>query len=261
MMSRGPVSCPVKGGSSIEVESWDVPWIVNSNDLPNYKDTSGEVVRRIAVINFSHIITDDEKDTALEDALKKTEFATFLHRCRTTYLDYCDRYAGREFYTFCPPHFLETRDMLQSASNNSYQFGKTHLAYAEGSRIMKPALTKMFREYVKEKYSISRTNEVMDIHSIANVDSRWKSVSENICKSCRAKHIKGCCSEYSRTNRSKAEYILNARYSCDEIDEPETPESTPVAKPAAKLCIKCKKTSVPATGFKKVCDACIDEME
>lgn len=61
--------------------------------------------------------------------------------------------------------------------------------------------------------------QAMDVHSVVSADPRIKFVAENICKSCRKKHTANCCSEYSRGNRSKAEYIINARYSPNQIGE------------------------------------------
>jgi hypothetical protein len=278
MQSRGRISCPVKGKTSIEVDSWDVPTVVNSNDLPNYSDTSGEIVRRIMIMHFTNAIPDAEKDMDLEGKIKATEFCTFIHRCRSTYLEYCKTYAGQNVYTFCPQHFIESRDMLRGSVNESYQFGSSHIRYVEPvegrepSRILKSELTCMFRAYVKDKYNMSKPpKQSMDIQSLIAFDSRIKHVNENVCKSCKNKHIKGCCSEYSRTNRSKMEYIINAEYSSSEAVDHEyniapvvkAPEvKAPVAKaPVLKLCIICKQTPLPATKFKKVCDGCIDEME
>jgi phage/plasmid-associated DNA primase len=214
MQSRGRISCPVKGGTSIEVDSWDLPTIINSNDLPNYSDTSGEIIRRIMVTQFNNAVPDEEKDMDLEEKIKASEYCTFLHRCRKTYLDYCARYKGQNIYTFCPQHFLDSRDMLRSAINESYQFSILHVKYCEGETIAKPDITKWFRAYIKEKYNLSKSpKQALDIQSVVNADPRMKFVREQVCKSCRNKHAKGCCSAYSRTNRTLTEYITNADYS------------------------------------------------
>ncbi|ETL78053.1 hypothetical protein L917_21076, partial [Phytophthora nicotianae] len=179
MQTRGRISCPVKGKNSIEVESWDIPTIINSNDLPNYSDTSGEIICRILIAHFANSIPDDEKDMLLEDKIMKTEFATFIHRCRSTYLQYCRKYAGQNIYTFCPNHFLESRDMLRGSINESYQFAKAHIKYSEPVEgqepkiILKSDLTRMFRAYIKEKYSLIKSpKQAMDIQSLINADDR-----------------------------------------------------------------------------------------
>ncbi|GMF31671.1 unnamed protein product [Phytophthora lilii] len=145
MQSRGRISCPVKGKTSIEVDSWDIGTIINSNDLPNYSDISGEIVRRIAIIKFNNAVPDEEKDNDLKSKIKATEYCTFLHRCRSTYLKYRETYRGKNIYTFCPQHFIDSRDELRGAINESFQFGKAHLEFAEGEKIAKSELTRMFR--------------------------------------------------------------------------------------------------------------------
>ncbi|KAG7375495.1 hypothetical protein PHYPSEUDO_001018 [Phytophthora pseudosyringae] len=226
MQSRGRISCPVKGKSSIEVDSWLIPTIINSNDMPNYSDTSGEIIRRIMIIHFDNAIPDDEKDVSLEDKIKETEFCAFIHRCRSTYLRYCKEYAGRNAYTFCPQHFLDSRDMLRGNSNQSYQFAKSHIKYVapeEGKpsvMISKSELKKMFNAYIKEKYNLSRAGkQTLDLDSLVSADHRMVHTAVNICKSCRGKHAKDCCADYSRTNRSKSEFVVNAVYVYKSQDE------------------------------------------
>ncbi|ETP00230.1 hypothetical protein F441_22349 [Phytophthora nicotianae CJ01A1] len=167
--------------------------IVTSDDMPRNiakteirfsfdadpSDTSGEIIRRILIAHFANSIPDDEKDMLLEDKIMDTEFATFIHRCRSTYLQYCRKYAGQNIYTFCPNHFLESRDMLRGSINESYQFAKAHIKYSEPVEgqepkiILKSDLTRMFRAYIKEKYSLIKSpKQAMDIQSLINADDR-----------------------------------------------------------------------------------------
>jgi hypothetical protein len=226
MQSRGRIACPVKGKASIEVDSWLIPTVINTNDMPNYSDTSGEIIRRIMIIHFDNAIPDDEKDMGLEDSIKETEFCAFIDRCRTTYLRYCKEYAGRNVYTFCPQHFLDSRDILRINSNESYQFAKAHIRYVEpqdgqsSAMIPKAELKRLFNGYIKEKYNLSRPGkQTLDLDLLVRADCRFKHKAVNICKSCRKKHVKDCCVDYSRTNRSKAEFILNAAYTHHSADE------------------------------------------
>ncbi|EGZ06623.1 hypothetical protein PHYSODRAFT_306840 [Phytophthora sojae] len=122
MGTRGSVQCPVKGKGSIPVHDWDIPTIINSNKLPNYKDESGEVVRRFMVANFEKIIPEESRNTNLENEIKTQEFGVFLHRCRSTYLKFCSKYKNKGVETFCPVSFIDNRNLLRMATNNTYQF-------------------------------------------------------------------------------------------------------------------------------------------
>ncbi|GMF22539.1 unnamed protein product [Phytophthora lilii] len=132
MGTRGSVQCPVKGEGSIPVHDWDIPTIINSNKLPNYKDEAGEVIRRLLVANFEKIVPEESKNTNLENDIKDQEFGVFLHRCRSTYLKFCSKYKNKGVEKFCPVSFIENRNLLRMATNNTYQFIFDKCKYEEG---------------------------------------------------------------------------------------------------------------------------------
>ncbi|GMF60615.1 unnamed protein product [Phytophthora fragariaefolia] len=214
MGTRGSVQCPVKGKGSIPVHDWDIPTIINSNKLPNYKDESGEVVRRFMVANFEKIIPEESRNTNLENEIKTQEFGVFLHRCRSTYLRFCSKYKNKGVETFCPVSFIENRNLLRMATNNTYQFISEKCKYQEGASISVPLLNKAMKAYIKEKYEMKQTpKDSINISNIVLVDNRYVENKLNICKSCRKEHKKGCCDEYDRLNRSKSHVIQNITFS------------------------------------------------
>jgi phage/plasmid-associated DNA primase len=214
MGTRGQVSCPVKGKGSIEVPDWNIPTIMNSNRLPNYKDESGEVVRRFMIINFEKVIEKDDRNTELETQIKEREIGVFLHRCRSTYLEFCEKYKGKGVDTFCPPIFLENRNLLRMATNNTYQFISERCKYQEGSYLTVPQLNKAMKEYIKDRYEMKQMpKDTINITNIMLVDSRFVAKKLNICKSCRQNHKTSCCDSYSRTNKSSSHVIQNITFS------------------------------------------------
>ncbi|EEY68317.1 uncharacterized protein PITG_04750 [Phytophthora infestans T30-4] len=66
MLTRGSISCPVKGKGSIEVLDWNIPTRLNSNHMPNYTDEAGEIARRLMIVKFGKQVPDDEVDVELE---------------------------------------------------------------------------------------------------------------------------------------------------------------------------------------------------
>ncbi|GMF37608.1 unnamed protein product [Phytophthora lilii] len=213
MGTRGSVQCPVKGKGSIPVHDWDIPTIINSNKLPNYKDEAGEVIRRLMVANFEKIVPEESKNTNLENEIKDQEFGVFLHRCRSTYLKFCSKYKNKGVETFCPVSFIENRNLLRMATNNTYQFIFDKCKYEEGSSISVPQLNKAMKAYIKEKYEMNKTpKDTINISNIMLVDNRYVENKLNICKSCRNQHKKGCCDKYDRLNRSKIHVIQNITF-------------------------------------------------
>jgi phage/plasmid-associated DNA primase len=212
MMSRGPISCPVKNKAPIQVDSWDRPTIINSNHLPNYKDQSGEIVRRMMIIGFDNVIPDSEKDTNLKHKIIDSEFASFLHKCRGTYVKMSREHAGEDVSQFCPVEFLDRREMFREEVNMSYSFAKSMLEYTDNEAnqftwITRAEMTKRFRLYVKQRFDLQKTREKLNEADIMRADSRFKFIKLNLCKHCLNKHAKGCCKKYSRTARTTKNYF------------------------------------------------------
>ena len=177
MMTRGSISCPVKGSGSIEVHDWNIPTMINSNVLPNYKDHSGEIVRRVMVLNFENIIPEDERNTSLESDIIRTEISSFIHKCRSTYLSYKTKYHGKGVETFCPQVFLENRKLLRLSVNNTSAFINERFEYSENDKdIMKlPDMNKMFKAWMKDRYNLQKSSsENINAQSIGSLDSRIK---------------------------------------------------------------------------------------
>ena len=210
MMTRGSISCPVKGKGSIEVHDWDIPTIINSNSLPNYKDVSGEIVRRVMVVNFENVIEQDQINTNLESDIINNEISTFIHRCRITYLQFKQKYNGKGVETFCPSVFIENRNLLRLAVNNTCRFINERFEYKEGEMINVPTLNKLFKTWMKDLYDLKKNpSENINAQSIEAIDNRYQYKKAQFCKHCLKEHKKGCCLKYNRTERSSREVVYN----------------------------------------------------
>jgi Bifunctional DNA primase/polymerase, N-terminal/Family of unknown function (DUF5906) len=215
MMTRGSLSCPVKGKGSIEVHDWNIPSIFNSNRLPNYSDESGEIVRRVMIINFENVIDESKRNTNLENDIIDHEIGTFIHRCRSTYFRFCEKYKNQGVESFCPPSFIENRNLLRMATNNSYQFISDKYEYKEGASMTVPELNREFKLYIQERFDMKRTpKDNINAQSIIAADERYIYKKQSICKHCRNEHKKNCCDDYNRVQRSTKDVILNIARAC-----------------------------------------------
>lgn len=213
MMTRGSISCPVKGKSSIEVHDWNIPTIINSNRLPNYKDESGEIVRRVMIINFENVVPENQKNTNLESDIIKSEICTFIHKCRSTYLKYKTQYHGKGVESFCPKTFLENRLLLRLEVNNTCRFIDEKFEYDAEAYISLPDLNRMFKNWMKERFDLQRApSDKINIQSIQMIDNRFICAKINTCKHCSNEHKKGCCSKYNRTERSSRDVIRGLNF-------------------------------------------------
>jgi hypothetical protein len=118
------------------------------------------------IINFENVIEESKRNTNLEEDIKQHEFATFMHRCRSTYLEFCSKYNGKGVETFCPPVFTENRNLLRMATNNTYQFVASKFKYSEGASISIPQINKAFKVYLKDRFDMKRAPKTMSTFKI-----------------------------------------------------------------------------------------------
>ena len=209
--SRGSVTCPVKGKDPIIVDSWDIPMIINSNDLPNYKDHSGEIVRRVGIIKYDITLPEDEKDNMFERDILKFEYGQWLDEACHVYNKYSKEYERNSINDFMPQKFRDANEELREYVNRSFEFAKSKLVYCDNNRIYKSEMTRAFREHVMKRFELTNTMEKLNPNDIKRADTRFDFIREQICKHCRKHHIRGCCNQYSRTDRTLSEYFINVR--------------------------------------------------
>ncbi|EEY68311.1 uncharacterized protein PITG_04745 [Phytophthora infestans T30-4] len=185
MATPESISCPVKGKQRLVIVlDWNIGAILNDNKLPNYKDESGEVVRRFMVANFMNIIPEERENTIFENDIKDQEFGVFLHRCRSAYLKFYFKYKIKGVESFCPVSFIENRNLLRMATNYTYQFISEKCTYEEGASISVSQLNKALKAYIKERYEMKQTSkDTINISNLMLVDARFVEKKLNICKS------------------------------------------------------------------------------
>ena len=216
MGTRGAVSCPIKNGGVTIVHDWSIPLIINSNRLPNYQDKSGEVIRRIWMIEFERAIEECDKNVDLETQIKKTEMCAFIQRARSTYLRFKQEYGSVGVETIAPQPLKDTRRMLLIELNNTARFISERCTYDDGNVMPLTSLNKSFREYLKNRFSRDNSDrDIIDISTMRKIDSSYTAELVKICKDCRQKHKKGCCDDYSRTNRTSRMEVYNLRLLTD----------------------------------------------
>lgn len=228
MMSRGCISCPEKGKAAVLVHDWNIPTIINSNNLPNYKDVSGEIVRRIQFISFRNVIPEEERDLQLESKILATEHATFLWRCRSTYLRFCEEHAGEDVRTFAPESFLESSREFRMEANTVYNFAISKLddvpydasikEMADGD-ISFGEMSSYLRTFVNELFCREKSREKLDAAEILRAHPQAMFVRAQYCRHCDCLSKKGCCDKYDPKARVIRRYFKGLTITERSMDE------------------------------------------
>jgi hypothetical protein len=126
MVSGEDISIAVKNEKAITKE-WRTPGILAGNEVPNWKDNSGSIQRRIVTWNFTKQVLN--ADPKLEDKLEM-ELACILQKCVKAYLEYTSLYGNQDVWNVLPNYFKEMRKKIASTTNSLVHFlGSEKIVY------------------------------------------------------------------------------------------------------------------------------------
>ena len=88
---------------------WIVPGILAGNQIPDWKDNAGSILRRILPWNFSRQVkeADPHLDRKLDD-----ELPVILEKCVRAYLDYAGKYDDKDIWNVVPKYFKKNQDEM-----------------------------------------------------------------------------------------------------------------------------------------------------
>ena len=118
IVSGEDVSIAVKHEKARSFE-WTTPGVLGGNEIPNWKDNSGSVLRRILTWNFGKQVKD--ADPTLENKLD-IELPIILQKCIRAYLEYSQKYADRDIWNVVPEYFKTIQKQVATVANSLENF-------------------------------------------------------------------------------------------------------------------------------------------
>lgn len=110
--------------------TWKVPGILAGNEVPNWRDNSGSVLRRLVTWNFGRQVA--EADPHLDDKLD-SEMAAILCKCVRAYLDYAQRYSDQDIWNVLPKYFADIQNQVAMVTNTLQHFlASENVVYGSG---------------------------------------------------------------------------------------------------------------------------------
>lgn len=120
LVSGEDVSVARKCESAISIQ-WKTPGILGGNEVPNWKDNSGSILRRLATVNFGRQIAPDVADPHLDEKLE-LELPAILCKCLRAYLDYAHRYSDKDIWNILPAYFKQVQNQIATVTNALQHF-------------------------------------------------------------------------------------------------------------------------------------------
>jgi hypothetical protein len=133
IVSGEDVSIAVKHEKAKSFE-WRTPGILGGNEIPDWKDNSGSVLRRILTWNFGKQVKN--ADPTLEHKLD-TELPIILQKCIRAYLEYSQKYADKDIWNVVPEYFKTVQKQVATVANTLENFLQS-TAVKYGSEIFCP---------------------------------------------------------------------------------------------------------------------------
>tara|TARA_B100000405_G_scaffold43049_1_gene28617 strand:+ start:457 stop:2409 length:1953 start_codon:yes stop_codon:yes gene_type:complete len=119
LVSGEGIAVNVKNKVAVSLPNWKVPGVLGGNEVPNWNDKSGSVLRRILPWNFTKQV--QEADPHLDKKLEN-ELPAILLKCVRAYLDYSERYNGRDIWNVVPKYFKKIQDQVAQVANTLHHF-------------------------------------------------------------------------------------------------------------------------------------------
>jgi hypothetical protein len=110
------IACKYEKAKSVE---WKTPGILGGNEVPNWKDNSGSVLRRILPWNFGKQV--QEADPHLDEKLDK-ELPAILLKCVRAYLDFAQKYSDQDVWNVVPEYFKTIQKQVAMVTNSLQNF-------------------------------------------------------------------------------------------------------------------------------------------
>ena len=111
IVSGEDVSIAVKHEKAKSFE-WTVPGILGGNEVPNWRDNSGSILRRVLTADFTKQVR--EADPTL-DAKLECELPCILQKCVRAYLEFAQKWPEKDIWNIVPKYFIDVQRQLATS--------------------------------------------------------------------------------------------------------------------------------------------------
>jgi hypothetical protein len=144
MVSGEDVSVAVKNKTAVSIE-WNVPGVLGGNEVPNWKDNSGSVLRRILPWNFAKQVRD--ADPQLDEKLNR-ELPIILLKCVKAYLDYSNKYKNKDIWNVVPEYFKKIQKQVAMVASTLHNFlESTNIIYGKELFVPQKLFVQVFNQH------------------------------------------------------------------------------------------------------------------
>ena len=222
MVSGERICVPRKNQLALEVR-WTVPQLFASNQLPDYADSAGQIVRRIVPLQFRKPVP--EPDPTLLQRILETELPALVSRAMDAYLAAAREHGRTGFWRWCPAELLAAQKEVGIATSYVKRFlslgpddeqavsrgGEVvHLMKADGVITAVRAISAAYAQFMRDHYDGVRSSESINRQALELAGYTVKD-EQNVCRTCSRMFTRGhehpsqrrhCCDKYDSGTRN-----------------------------------------------------------
>jgi phage/plasmid-associated DNA primase len=147
MVSGEDVSIARKNQKALSMQ-WNVPGILAGNEVPNWRDNSGSVQRRVVTVNFSKQVAN--ADPHLDEKLDG-EIPAILCKCVKAYIEYASMYSDQDIWNVLPKYFKEVQKQIGVVTNTLLHFLESEkIEYAQDKCVPQKLFVHVFNQHCQE---------------------------------------------------------------------------------------------------------------
>jgi hypothetical protein len=144
IVSGESVSIAVKNQTAVCM-TWNIPGVLAGNEIPNWKDNSGSILRRILAWNFTKQVR--EADPHLDKKLDK-ELPHILVKCVRAYIEYARKYSDIDIWNAVPKYFKTIQKQVAMVANTLHNFlESTNITYGEKLFVPQKLFVQVFNQH------------------------------------------------------------------------------------------------------------------
>jgi hypothetical protein len=147
MVSGEDISIARKNEKALSI-TWKTPGVLAGNEVPNWRDNSGSVLRRLVTFNFAKQVID--ADPKLDEKLDQ-ELPQIMLKCTRAYLDYANKYADKDIWQVLPEYFRQIQNQVAMVTNSLQHFlASEKLVYGTDRCCPQKLFVQMFNQHCLE---------------------------------------------------------------------------------------------------------------
>lgn len=114
VISGEPVSAAVKNGNPVIVPRWDSAGMMFGNEVPNWKDVGGALLRRFIMFMFDRVVPSEQCNPNLPSELR-AELGAIVPKVTGVYRMLAQQHRSRDIFGVLPKYFTRSSQKFLSA--------------------------------------------------------------------------------------------------------------------------------------------------